>query len=568
MEEFKWDDTHQRAFNQIKKYLSSPPVIMPPRKKWPMKLYLSTTEESIGAMLAQENEAGSEQAIYYLSRVLTPVECRYTPIEKLCLALYFATMLALIEFNFAYVLQKAIKGRALVDFLADHPSPEIESQVFDELDSASIFMTPWTLMFDGSSTSEGSGAGIVIISPTGNQISFSFFLDFRYSNNQAEYEALIIDLEILLEMAVKDVHIVGDSSLVINQISKDFRCLNWQLRPFHSLATQLVNQFHNVTLEYRPKVMNKITNDLAHTASGIRVPSGMKERIMKITLRSLPSVETRNQVMQEVFATDAVELDDNDWRIPYILFLQHPTPEADRRIKRKFDYVLMDRDLYRRSANDGLLFQCISKFEGLKIMAEVHEGICGVHQAGIKMRWLIRRCGYYWPGMRKDCMTYAKGCIDYQKHGPMQWVPAMEMQLLVKPWPFRGWAMDLIGKINLPSSKGHHWIILATDYFTKWVEAEEYVSVTHNIVIQFLERHIFHRFGLLETIVADNGSVFRANEVLQIGIDIQVKMVTSTPYYAQGNGQAEASKKVVIEIIEKMIKDKPMRWLETLSEAL
>ncbi|XP_059669401.1 uncharacterized protein LOC132314572 [Cornus florida] len=77
-------------------------------------------------------------------------------------------------------------------------------------------------------------------------------------------------------------------------------------------------------------------------------------------------------------------------------------------------------------------------------------------------------------------MTYAKGCTDYQKHGPMQLVPAIEMQLLVKPWPFRGWAMDLIGKINPLSSKGHHWIILVTDYFTKWVEAEEYVSLTHN----------------------------------------------------------------------------------------
>ncbi|XP_059663500.1 uncharacterized protein LOC132309186 [Cornus florida] len=334
------------------------------------------------------------------------------------------------EFNFVYVPQKAMKGRALVDFLADHTSPEIESQVYDELDSTSIFMTPWTLMFDGSSTNEGSG-------------------------------------------------------------------------------------------------------------TGVRVPSGMKERIMKITRRSLPSAKARNQIMEEFFATDVAELDDDDWRIPYILFLQHPTPEVDRKIKRSaVNYVLMDGDLYRRLVDDGLLFQCISKFEGLKIMAEVHEGICGTHQA--------------------DC----------QKHVPVQWVPAIEMQLLVKPWPFRGWAMDLIGKINPPSSKGHHWVILATVYFTKWVEAEEYVSVTHNTVIQFLEQHIFHRFGLVETIVADNRSVFRANEVLQLGHDMQVKMVNLTPYYAQGNGQVEASNKVVIEIIEKIIKDKPRRCHETLSEAL
>ncbi|XP_059670947.1 uncharacterized protein LOC132316493 [Cornus florida] len=316
---------------------------MPSRKKWPMKLYLSAAEESIGAMLAQENEAGN-LIKYMISRSLITGR-----IDKWALAL--------MEFNFAYAPRKAIKGRALADFLADHPSPEIESQVFDELDSVAIFITPWTIMFDGSSTSESSGAGIMLISPTGNQISFSFFLDFRCSNNQAEYEPLIIDLEILLEMAVKDIHIVGDSSLVINQISEDFRCLNWQLRPFHSLATQLVNQFHNVTLEYRPRAMNKIANDLVQTASGVRLQSGIKERIMKITRRSLPSAETINQVMEEVFATDVAELDDDDWQISYILFLQHPTLEADRRIKRSaIDYMLMDGDLYRRSTDDGLLF--------------------------------------------------------------------------------------------------------------------------------------------------------------------------------------------------------------------
>ncbi|XP_059627376.1 uncharacterized protein LOC132270197 [Cornus florida] len=128
--------------------------------------------------------------------------------------------------------------------------------------------------------------------------------------------------------------------------------------------------------------------------------------------------------------------------------------------------------------------------------------------------------------------------------------------------------MDLICKINPPSLKSLYWIILTIDYFTKRVEAEEYVSVTHNTVIQFLERHIFYRFGLPETIVADNGFVFRAGEVLQLGYNMQVKMLTSTPYYAQRNGQAEASNKVMIEIIEKMIKDKPRCWHETLSEAL
>ena len=90
MEEFKWEKRHQIAFDGIKGYLCKPPVLMPPLKGRPFKLYLSTVTESIGCLLAQNNVKGHEQAVYYLSRVLNSTETRYTPIEKLCLALYFA----------------------------------------------------------------------------------------------------------------------------------------------------------------------------------------------------------------------------------------------------------------------------------------------------------------------------------------------------------------------------------------------------------------------------------------------------------------------------------------------
>ncbi|XP_059650636.1 uncharacterized protein LOC132296450 [Cornus florida] len=557
-EKFHWDESHQKAFDKIKEYLANPPVVMPPRKKWPLKLYLSVAEESIGSMLAQDNEHGKEQAVYYLSRVLTDVECRYSSIEKLCLSLYYSAMklrvymrpvdvyilcqtnvikymlsrplitgrigkwaLALMEFNFIYVPQKSVKGRVLADFLADHPSTDIDPWVYDALESSTIFLTPWILMFDGSSTADGAGAGIVIISPAGRKASFSFFLDFKCSNNQAEYEALIIGLEILIEMA------------------------------------------------FWPRGQNKEANSMAQAASGIRVPAGIEDQLIKITRRSLPSAELRNTMLFDTWTIDVEDLADDDWRIPFIMFLRNPNIKADRSIKRKaINFVLLDGDLYRKGLEDGLLLQCISKEESLQVMAEVHEGSCGAHQAGIKMRWLIRRYGYYWPRMRKDCIDYSKGCQACQRHGPIQNVPAKELQPIIKLWPFRGWGLDLIGKINPPSSEGHHWVIIATDYFTKWVEAKACKAVDQQTVINFMEQNIIHRFGIPETFVSDNATVFRATDVLQFGHNMNIHMSASTPYYAQANGQAESSNKILIEIIEKMIKDKPRRWHETLSEAL
>ena len=90
VEEFKWEEQHQASFDGIKGYLSKPPTLMPPLKGWPLKLYPSTTKESIRCLMAQNNAEGHEQVVYYLSRVLNSTETRYTPIEKLCFALYFA----------------------------------------------------------------------------------------------------------------------------------------------------------------------------------------------------------------------------------------------------------------------------------------------------------------------------------------------------------------------------------------------------------------------------------------------------------------------------------------------
>ena len=70
MEEFKWEEQHQVAFDGIKGYLYKPPVLMPPLRGQPLKLYLSAAKESIGCLLRQNNVEGHEHAIYYLSKVL------------------------------------------------------------------------------------------------------------------------------------------------------------------------------------------------------------------------------------------------------------------------------------------------------------------------------------------------------------------------------------------------------------------------------------------------------------------------------------------------------------------
>ncbi|XP_020410884.1 uncharacterized protein LOC109946696 [Prunus persica] len=128
--------------------------------------------------------------------------------------------------------------------------------------------------------------------------------------------------------------------------------------------------------------------------------------------------------------------------------------------------------------------------------------------------------------------------------------------------------MDLNGKIYPASSKQHCFIIVATDYFTKWVEAKPVKSTTSQEIITFTEEQIVQRFGIPESITTDRGSSFISREMLDMAKVFKFKLLQSTPYYDLANVQAESSNKVIINIIKKMLEENPRQWHEKLSETL
>jgi hypothetical protein len=217
---------------------------------------------------------------------------------------------------------------------------------------------------------------------------------------------------------------------------------------------------------------------------------------------------------------------------------------------------------------EGLLLKCLGPTEANRLLHEVHEGASGTHQSTHKMKWLIRQSGYYWPTMLEDCFKYYKGCQACQRFRNIQMVSASVMNPIIKPWAFRGWGMDMIDKINPPSSKGHQYILAITDYFTKWVEVIPMKLVTSKDVINFIKEHVIQRFGIPQTITVDGGSVLISEEFRKFAADVGIKMIISSPYYAQANGQAETSNQSLIKLIKRKIDEHPRCWHEVLTEAL
>jgi transposase InsO family protein len=92
--------------------------------------------------------------------------------------------------------------------------------------------------------------------------------------------------------------------------------------------------------------------------------------------------------------------------------------------------------------------------------------------------------------------------------------------------------------------------------------------MTHKEVIEFIIEHIIHRFGIPETLTTDQGTSFVSGQVIEFIESYKIKLLNSSPYYAQANGQAESSNKTLIKLIKKKIEANMRRWHEVLSEAL
>ena len=240
----------------------------------PLILYIAAQECSLRALLAQENEENKEKTLYYLIQTLMGPKINYSPIEKTCLALIFSIKklrhymyeytvhliahndpikyvlskpillgwlsrcrLLLTEYEIIYISQKAIKRQALADFLAIHVAWEISNDHLNEKIFYVDIFSSWMMFFDGLTRYDRIGVGVVFVSPQRQILPYSFVLSERCFNNIAEYKALIIELQMVIEMKITNLEICGDSKLVINQLLALYEVKSDELVPYFQYAT-------------------------------------------------------------------------------------------------------------------------------------------------------------------------------------------------------------------------------------------------------------------------------------------------------------------------------------------
>ncbi|KAG9442458.1 hypothetical protein H6P81_018312 [Aristolochia fimbriata] len=417
--------------------------------------------------------------------------------------------LLLSEFEINFVPQHAIKGQAMANFLADHPVPT-EWELTEEFPDEEIFLVkvlpPWEKYSDDAVQRNGADTGVLFISLRKDLLPYSFVLIRNFSNNEAEYQAILLGLA-------------------------------WRY------ACDLLAQILEASLHYVSRSENGPADALVGIAASLAQfderpnQDPICERWVVPPPTEEETEEEQTDEMEESFPILVSKNVVGDWREPISNFLQYDTLLADLR-----ERVHIRRTTPRR----GTASPKRNTRWNLRRTP-------GWPEAPLQ----VKRLGYYWPTMLRYATEMARTCRPCKLHADYIHQTLEPLHPTVASWPFEAWGMDIIGPITPKSDSDRQYILAANDYFSKWAEVAAYQEAKATTIADFIRTQIIYRYGVPRYIVTD-----------RFAKKICIQQRTSSAYNPTTNGLAGAFNKTLCKILKKTIGAHTKSWDENLGESL
>ncbi|KAK3039752.1 hypothetical protein RJ639_027409 [Escallonia herrerae] len=198
-------------------------------------------------------------------------------------------------------------------------------------------------------------------------------------------------------------------------------------------------------------------------------------------------------------------------------------------------------------------------------LREVHEGICGQHLGGRALAHKVLRQGYYWPTMQQDAMSYTRKYDACQRFSSIPKQALSLLSTLSSPIPFAMWGMDIFGPPTIAQRK---FVIVAIDYFTKWVEAKALDLITERKCEDFFWQAVVCRFGILRVLITDNGKQFDNSTFRTFYANLSIEQRFTSVAHPQTNGQTEVTNRTLLQGIKKKLNGASGLWVDELPKIL
>ncbi|KAL3698611.1 hypothetical protein R1sor_012687 [Riccia sorocarpa] len=411
----------------------------------------------------------------------------------------------------------------------------------EKLSQGPILRPPnWNMIFHVHTDASDVAVGAVLAQPQDPKIDLPIYFASRTLNN-SEKDYTTTEREALaMVYAVKKfkpylqgnkfVFFVDHQALtyIVNKIHITARIARWLL---------LLQEF-GLTVVYKPGKINILADQLSRIEMGREMEheddSFPDEYLLNINIEKPDTYVSSGDETDDSHGGDTYEgLQKGGWQTPmrYLLTKGSLPEDTPYHIKKKMaqksaQYTLIEGELYKQGI-DQVLRRCVNEEDVPRILEEAHEGPSGGHGAGESTAQKILHIGLWWPTIFKDCHSHVQTCNECQRSATLK--EGMPLKPIFPLGVFQKWGLDFIRPIKPASFPiGKRYIITATNYTTKWVEAECYRTNDKNVTAKFIDENIITRFGVPVELVSDQGGPFLNGVIEKLTTHYQVCNVPVT----------------------------------------
>ncbi|KAL0455997.1 UNVERIFIED_CONTAM: hypothetical protein Slati_0938900 [Sesamum latifolium] len=264
------------------------------------------------------------------------------------------------------------------------------------------------------------------------------------SNNEAEYETLLVGLNLAREAGVDAINVKSDSQLVVEQVTGGFEARTPEMKRLKEEVLRRMGRFVRCRLSQIPRRENSKADELVRMGSHL-----CDIRTQHVTLLAVRP-EGRTRESNIVSSPPSGSWMDNIRGYLETGNLPEDKGEAQR-IKKISSRFFLEGGIQKSFSKP--ILKCLNPEEAWEVMRKIHEGSCGNHTGGRSLATKILRNGYFWPTIQRDSMQIVRKCVNCQIHGNLHHTPTVGIEFTCPTWPFDHWGMDIIGPFPPTSAK-------------------------------------------------------------------------------------------------------------------